>query len=601
MRVKQILRRFAVLVGACLLGSVAWAGSDEFEINPKATYLRTQSDPSAENTVPIDLASLGIFPGDVIRLEKLGSFSSTTGLTGTQSGMAAVFSTSDVLTASTNLNRVSGAIEFGTDVSTPPTQVGNLSTNVSQDFSVTTLEFTVPINAAFLFVSGLDRFYGDNTDDDGDFKIRITKLVNGIIFTANEEIDEANNFFEDYNVVVSGCTVSITGTHQFYALTVVNSGVVTHRAGAEVGMDLSITNNVSVDSSSAITTLAKGYAARQGPGAGGSLVSQGGGGGYGGRGGWGNGTWPIGDSPSGGPCYGSVTEPMAVGSGGGGTNGGAGGGSINLLIGGTLQVDGVVASDGQGHLVNDGSGGGSGGSIWITASTLAGSGIIRANGGTGSYGGGGGGRIALVYTSDPSQIVVQAWGGVGNNGRPHGGAGTVLRKLPSQSIGTLRVANWAAGMFTEFTGINTFDSIEIGPNSYVGPAPLDTTFHLIATGDMTVEAGGLVIADARGFPARQGPGAGATSGSAGGGGGYGGRGGWGNGTWPIGSSPVGGPCYGSVTEPNAQGSGGGGTSAGAGGGVLRLTVGGTLTVSGIVTADGQGHLVNDGSGGGSGG
>ncbi len=100
-------------------------------------------------------------------------------------------------------------------------------------------------------------------------------------------------------------------------------------------------------------------------------------------------------------------------------------------MGGTLTVSGIVTTDGQGYLVNDGSGGGSGGSIWITASTLAGSGIIRANGGTGSYGGGGGGRIALYANVNTFNFGgAQVSGGAGNNGAQWGQPGTIFAGNP---------------------------------------------------------------------------------------------------------------------------------------------------------------------------
>ena len=50
--------------------------------------------------------------------------------------------------------------------------------------------------------------------------------------------------------------------------------------------------------------------------------------------------------------------------------------------------------------LQDDAGGGSGGSIWLTAGALAGTGAIAADGGAGELydgGGGGGGRIA-IYT-----------------------------------------------------------------------------------------------------------------------------------------------------------------------------------------------------------
>ena len=71
---------------------------------------------------------------------------------------------------------------------------------------------------------------------------------------------------------------------------------------------------------------------------------------------------------------------------------------------------------------------GSGGGIYVSVTTLQGSGQITAAGGSGDYGGGGGGRVA-VYAADYSQFdlaSIQALGGTvsHSSGQP-GGAGTV--------------------------------------------------------------------------------------------------------------------------------------------------------------------------------
>ena len=81
---------------------------------------------------------------------------------------------------------------------------------------------------------------------------------------------------------------------------------------------------------------------------------------------------------------------------------GEGGGSVRLNISGTLVIDGSVTANGG----NGGGGiwgGSSGGSIYITAENLQGSGTIRANGGDTGYqsGGGGGGRIAIYFREIP--------------------------------------------------------------------------------------------------------------------------------------------------------------------------------------------------------
>jgi hypothetical protein len=85
-------------------------------------------------------------------------------------------------------------------------------------------------------------------------------------------------------------------------------------------------------------------------------------------------------------------------------------------------VDGRIQADGTG--VEQYGGCGSGGSLWLTACRLAGTGVISANGGgtDGRGGGGGGGRIALYLCEldmDPSLVTVE-----GGQGSGPGNAGT---------------------------------------------------------------------------------------------------------------------------------------------------------------------------------
>jgi len=168
-----------------------------------------------------------------------------------------------------------------------------------------------------------------------------------------------------------------------------------------------------------------GFPAASGPGAGCSWGAQGAGASYGGRGGHHSSGFAAGEP------YGSPNAPVDLGSGGGGSAGGAGGGLIRLEVQGCLTIDGEVSADGAEGTPGIGAGGGSGGTLYVDAGQLVGSGAFHAAGGDGSThpagykgGGGGGGRIA-IYTADlqmnPAQIT--AAGGVGYE---HGGAGTVF-------------------------------------------------------------------------------------------------------------------------------------------------------------------------------
>ena len=117
------------------------------------------------------------------------------------------------------------------------------------------------------------------------------------------------------------------------------------------------------------------------------------GGSYGGLGGVYNSTYVAGD------VYGSLTDPIDLGSGGGAdgyTDGGDGGGlisinAINVMVDGSLEAGGGESAGGS-------AGDGSGGGINIVTKTLSGQGSLTANGGGENTGvGSGGGRIAVRY------------------------------------------------------------------------------------------------------------------------------------------------------------------------------------------------------------
>lgn len=97
--------------------------------------------------------------------------------------------------------------------------------------------------------------------------------------------------------------------------------------------------------------------------------------------------------------YGSYEAPTSIGSGSGEASGGSGiklvanSGTVNIGVNGVINVNGENGSSNR-------SGGGSGGSVWIDAFNIQGSGSISAEGGDASYayaGGGGGGYITLNY------------------------------------------------------------------------------------------------------------------------------------------------------------------------------------------------------------
>ncbi len=224
-------------------------------------------------------------------------------------------------------------------------------------------------------------------------------------------------------------------------LTLTNSSAI-RPAAAALALDVSqpnllltVAGNLTEDATSVISATGYGYGGGDGPGAGNSPSTYGSGGGYGGAGS------DFGGA-TGGAAYGSLTAPLDLGSGGGLGNSGSGasgGGSIRLIVGGTLQMDGSLAANGNNVTYYYG-GGGSGGSVYVTAGTLAGSGTIAANGGdcyAGTGGGGGGGRIAIYTISNNFPAgSVSVTGGAGGNG---GAVGTIYYGVYNPSAPTTMI------------------------------------------------------------------------------------------------------------------------------------------------------------------
>ncbi|MBW2172398.1 MAG: hypothetical protein JRF69_10575, partial [Deltaproteobacteria bacterium] len=210
-------------------------------------------------------------------------------------------------------------------------------------------------------------------------------------------------------------------------------GMVINAADVAIGED----GHISADFQGFLTT--------EGPG--GAIH---GGGGYGGRGGAGN-------SGVIGLTYGSLSQPTALGSGGRYYSvGGSGGGALKFVVTGTVTVDGTISVNGQDSTQCCDNGGGSGGSLWIIANSLAGSGFIAADGGQGAAkgGAGGGGRIALEWTSRTFDGVISAKGAVHPWGEDFSGAhGTIW--VPSDKWDEL----WNASYHVN-------GSIALAPNSH---------------------------------------------------------------------------------------------------------------------------------------
>lgn len=350
-------------------------------------------------------------------------------------------------------------------------------------------------------------------------------------------------------------------------------------------------NNIVIEAGGALSADGQGFYPRQGPGTTTSAASNGAS-----YGGYGKGV----DSQRRTFAYGSVLAPTALGSGGGSTYAGPGGGAIKLDVSGTVTIDGTLSAVGHGCKM---SGAGSGGSLWIMANTIAGSGLINASGGDDYWGtgySGGGGRIRLEWQTgnylfngivkaegpdgaSNGTLWVNATGGSNAwdelwNGSRHV-TGSVA--LPS---GTYTIPELYIDEGVSLDGQGNPDIINEASGGTVG------TPHgqgvIINADNITIANNGSLNADGLGFRPQQGPGGSLDRGGS--------HGGYGNHVDGLQR----GVLYGSHTEPTALGSGGGSFATnGMGGGALKLEVTNTITINGTLSANGEAIKGGGGSGG----
>jgi hypothetical protein len=264
-------------------------------------------------------------------------------------------------------------------------------------------------------------------------------------------------------------------------LTIGSAGLLTGLSN--LTLDVLVLNSALVAPGGVIAVDGKGYSQQIGPGAGQSSGVDGGGAGYGGTGG-------AALNAAGGVTYGSATQPVDFGSGGGrgyGTpiGGSAGGGALRLNVGGVLTVDGQISAEGQAG-IQDNSGGGSGGSIWVTAGTLAGNGFVAADGGNGEPyggGGGGGGRIALYSRMNAFFGSTSALGGAGDF---FGGNGTI--GISNTVIPLQIVSNTPSGVVTN--GVNSaVVYFNVAPN----PSTMNSSAFTLMTPNGAVSNGAMTV------------------------------------------------------------------------------------------------------------
>ncbi len=317
---------------------------------------------------------------------------------------------------------------------------------------------------------------------------------------------------------------------------------------------------------------------------------------------------------------------------------GGSGGSVYITTG-ILEGNGSITSNGGN--ANSTSGGGGGGRIAVYFGSTTYSGSYTAYGGTG-WASAGAGTIYLKDTDNAQGNLL-----VDNNDQIstydyHSGKTIInetisfdqitIRNYGNVGIGssaniTYSSLDWGTkGIITDNGG--TFDLVSGGGNltvpetsklflntarTYTAMIINGTLTHsnnfdseqykleVTITGDVTVGQYGSIDVAGRGYSRGNGPGAptGYVYDQAGGG--YGGAGGAGD------DNATGGTTYGSTYQPTDLGSSGGLYNSstvqkpGSGGGAIKMTISGTLTVTGSINADGQDYYDRPPNSGGSGG
>lgn len=155
---------------AAAVGLFASSHAVQYLINSPATYLRANGE-TPFFTIPVDIIAAGFVPGQTVLLTRLGSYNTLGGPTPNAFGLTGVFSSSNTLLPWPVLNRIPGAIDAGTDWTSLNTQIGNVTTDIAEDFEIDNMAgtmgpllITIPAGAQYIFAAAQDNFYTDNNN-----------------------------------------------------------------------------------------------------------------------------------------------------------------------------------------------------------------------------------------------------------------------------------------------------------------------------------------------------------------------------------------------------------------------------------------------------
>jgi hypothetical protein len=156
------------------------AGAITIQVPPRATSPRASPPDRATPAQPSRLADLGdgLEPGTAVRVQRLGEYQyRDIHPDSVRYRMVAVFSSDDTLLEKTERARVPSAIDAGEDYVTRPSHRDDGATDIPEDFAIFDSEtVVVPEGAEYIFVSAEDDRFGDNLDEDNDFRLCITPV-----------------------------------------------------------------------------------------------------------------------------------------------------------------------------------------------------------------------------------------------------------------------------------------------------------------------------------------------------------------------------------------------------------------------------------------
>ncbi len=250
-----------------------------------------------------------------------------------------------------------------------------------------------------------------------------------------------------------------------------------HNSNAETWrLKVSVNGDMTIGADASINVQDRGYATGSGPGH--TTID-----------GWGGGTTFAGETCDYGrnvmfSTYGLIRTPASISSG---ARDYSGAGSVWLEVAGHLTLDGVVTANGSGR--KNGGGGTAGGSVFVKAATLSGTGRLIANAGyDGWHGHGSGGRVALLATEEseiPATLSAQAFGNFDYD-IPSSGAGTVYLATGAnaETRGVVRVDNNNInGRYTHLPARRTADQTE---------DLSQTSWHLSRRGKVALQASATI-------------------------------------------------------------------------------------------------------------